>query len=146
MIKEFRDELIVFTQGKVSGGYPKTVKAYNGELSRLKELAIDVPAVLVHLPEGDLVGKDALGKRVGVTHTVDFLLICVNRSGATALSDELFTLIDWMIDQLRGSTLTADGVIYTLAGDGIKYTTSLDDFGEVGLAVGIVTTTVKQVA
>lgn len=138
MFKDIREKLIELLNNSRTGQYSNlAIKKYSGELSRWREKPGKTPALFVYIPSGKLTAMDMIGKRLSGNHQIG--LYCVVEAWREGKAgDDVLEMMDFVIEALKGKTITLnDGQIQVLS-ENIEYATNLDDYGDVGLAVGYI--------
>jgi len=126
-----------YLKSKQTGGYPKTIQPYSGEISRLRELTLNTPAVLPHIPEGRGKALDTLGNIMNHDASIGIYCIAKNLKGEGSHVRDLLEVMDWVMDQLRGQTILINTRPIPIGTD-FEFATNPDGFGEAGVAVGYI--------
>jgi len=131
------DGIVDYLKSKQTGGYPKMIQQYSGEIARLKESTINTPAVLPHIPEGTGKAMDTLGKIMNHDASIGIYCIEKNLKGDGSHVRQLLEVMDWVMDQLRGQTILINSRPVPV-GTEFEFATNPDGFGEAGVAVGYI--------
>lgn len=143
MLKDIRDAIL---QLLITGLTEiKTIRVYSGELSKIGELSIPTPAILVHLPKGVAKGIDSTGSAKSVN--IKLALFCVVKrfkNKDDELANDIYDIMDLIIDELTGKRISIGTNILTIS-DEYEFEFPPEELGLTGVAASIITVTVKGI-
>ncbi|MCA0447638.1 MAG: hypothetical protein LCH54_15560 [Bacteroidetes bacterium] len=135
LLTGIRDEMIVFLNTQKVALGASLIGRYSGEISRINQLTINTPAVLVYIPEGAGKASDFTGRNVNHNPSIGIYFIVKNLKGEGLHVDIVTDMIDLLISELPGKTIDINGRKIYIGLD-YSYAIDPDGFGSAGVAVG----------
>jgi phage gp37-like protein len=111
MIAELQTALVALLEAyNNDNDYAKQIKPYGGELRNPKNVNY-TPSVYVDVAvSGNVESEDVLGELFDATLSPEIILFDENKASGKAKHTDLAKGIDWVLNALRGATLTISGV------------------------------------
>lgn len=121
IISGIQSELVtLFTDQKteVPANAPKVIEAYGGQFENPKKLVRNMPALYVNSSnQFNLQANDITAHFHTGSYNVDVILFSKNNLNQEKTYGEMAVLIDWVLEALRGKTITVDGIPIPVAED-----------------------------
>lgn len=97
---------------------PKVIEAYGGQFENPKKLVRNMPAIYVNSSnQFSITNADIEGALLDGVFNTDIILFSKNNLNQEKTYGDMAVLIDWVIDALRGETVTVEGVPIPVAED-----------------------------
>jgi hypothetical protein len=112
MLTVIQSQFISLLDGKISGGYPKVVKSYTGALRNQQEIKRQIkntPEIHVGVREGSFDSKDVKGNTRDGVYTINIYAFEENRASKSANNSDGIALVQWVLDNIKGETITIGG-------------------------------------
>lgn len=106
-LNSIRDAVIAILQGGISGGYPKVVKPYAGELRALRDRKPKPKTVLVYIEQGDMTMDDTKADEWGGRFRCRILFYDHSDRSHEDHDDKINAGITWILKTIVGATFTS---------------------------------------